>query len=636
MIATQCFSRKAAMTQRFTFDFLLLNFNFHNDITILSVSASLRKVYLLSSEPNDEECDATGDDSSTAAGYIKKFNRNFPEKYIRIMRRLFILLFCLMKVLLGLSQQFGGNPPSLTWRQVNTDTARVIYPVGLDSQANRVASIVHYMAQQQPASLGNQLKKINIVLQNQTTIANGYVGLGPFRSEFFITPGVNNLADGSIGWADQLAIHEYRHVQQFNNFKNGISSVAKVLFGEEGYAVAINASIPNWFYEGDAVYSETALTNQGRGRLPIFMNTYPSIWQGGKKYSWMKLRNGSLKDYVPNHYSLGYLLVNYGYQKYGADFWMKVTKDASAFKGLFYPFQVAIKKHAGVDYKTFREQAFGFYQKDVQRPSVTRDEFVMPVKKGYVNNYLFPYQADDNSLVYMKTTYRHRPTFFIKEGNTEKRLRVRDISSDEQFSYRNGKIVYAAYENDARWRWVDYSVIKLLDVQTGQQKSLTTKSKYFTPDISADGSKVAAVQNTADGKSELHIINVADGQVVSRINAGGVMLFTDPKFMDDNTVVTAVRMPTGQMALATADIATGALTKITASSFNVVGYPCVTDGVIYFTASYQGNDDVFALRMNDKKIYKLSNGPLGNYFVNFGKGKMTWSAFTAGSVRNTG
>ncbi len=135
------------------------------------------------------------------------------------------------------------------------------------------------------------------------------------------------------------------------------------LFGEEGYALAVNASIPDWFFEGDAVYNETVLSKQGRGRLPLFMNAYPALWQAGKNYSWMKLRNGSFKDYVPDHYNLGYPLVNYGYEKYGQDFWGKVTRDASAFKGLFYPFQKAIKKHAGVDYKTFRNEALAYYKK---------------------------------------------------------------------------------------------------------------------------------------------------------------------------------------------------------------------------------------------------------------------------------
>ena len=67
------------------------------------------------------------------------------------------------------------------------------------------------------------------------------------------------------------------------------------LFGQDGLDLAINASIPNWFYEGDAVYNETILTNQGRGRLPLFINAYPSLWYAGKNYSWMKLRNGSLE-----------------------------------------------------------------------------------------------------------------------------------------------------------------------------------------------------------------------------------------------------------------------------------------------------------------------------------------------------
>src|ERR1041385_7967110 len=35
------------------------------------------------------------------------------------------------------------------------------------------------------------------------------------------------------------------------------------------------------------------------------------------------------------------------------------------------------------------------------------------------------------------------------------------------------------------------------------------------------------------------------------------------------------------------------------------------------------------LRMNDRKIFKVTNGPLGNYFVNVKGGKITWSAFTA-------
>ena len=561
-----------------------------------------------------------------------------------------LFAFYLLLIAHGLhSQIFGGNPPSIKWKQISTDSARVIFPAGMDSAAQRVASLVHYMAANKPASLGNELHKINIVMQNQSTIGNGYVGLGPFRSEFYLTPVPNNFSEGSISWIDQLAIHEYRHVQQFNNFRNGISRVMWRLFGEEGLSLAINASVPDWFYEGDAVYNETALSNQGRGRIPLFLNAYPSLWQEGKKYAWMKLRNGSMKDYVPSHYQMGYLLVNYGYEKYGTDFWQKVTKDASAYKGLFYPFQHAIKKHTGADYRTFYTAAFDYYKGFAKKDLATATTSLTTPNKSYITNYLFPYNISNDSLLYLRTSYRHRPAFFIRDGEGIHKLRIRDIAIDNQYSYRNGKIVYAAHETDPRWGWRDYSVIKIYDIDTKKQKTVggkmvsysnaltstsssyqqSPRSKYFTPDISADGASIAAVHNGSDGKSSLHILDVESGEVKAVIQSTDIMLFTDPKFIDNNTIVTAVRLLDGKMALAIAEISTGNTLRLTTPSFNVLGYPSVSNGIIYFSASFNGNDDVFALRMSDKKIFRITDGPLGNYQVNAANGKVTWSAFTA-------
>ncbi len=394
------------------------------------------------------------------------------------MRRLFSFTFLILSVSFINAQEFGGNPPTVKWKQINTDTARIIFPEGRDSTAQRVASIVHLLAAKNN-SLGGRRDKINIVLQHQSTIANGYVGLGPYRSEFFLTPSFNNFDLGSITWAEGLALHEYRHVQQFSNFRVGLSKAMYYLFGEEGLAVAINAAIPDWFYEGDAVYNETVHSQQGRGRIPFFTNQYKSLWLDRKNYTWMKLRNGSLKDYVPNHYPLGYLLVNYGYEKYGTDFWKKVTQDAAAYKGLFYPFQHAIKKHAEVDYKTFRTQAFEYYKKDkpelqmlngasqgtLNQGTAAGEQKITTPTLNYVTNYFFPYSIGNDSLLYLKSSYRKRPAFVIKDNAGEHVLRIKDISLDEHYSYRNGKIVYAAYKPDLRWSWVNYGEIRLLDIR---------------------------------------------------------------------------------------------------------------------------------------------------------------------------
>ncbi|TBR19362.1 MAG: hypothetical protein EPO57_03770 [Chitinophagaceae bacterium] len=528
------------------------------------------------------------------------------------------------------SQQFGGNPPSLQWKKIDTDTARIIFPVGLDSQANRIASVVHFLAAQN-ASLGSRLRKVNFLLQNQTTVANGYAGLGPYRSEFFMTPSMNNFELGSLNWIDALAVHEYRHVQQYNNFRQGAADAAYHFFGEDGLSLAVNAAVPDWFFEGDAVYNETVQTQQGRGRIPFFTNQYKALWEGNKKYSWMKLRNGSLKDYVPSHYPLGFLLLHYGNEKYGTDFWKKVTGDAVNFKGVVYPFQNAIKRYAGVSFQQFRENAFSYFQKSDSSKSNLQ---LQPTEHSFSNftyytDYFFPFQLEQDSMLYLKSSYRNRPQFFIKDKTGEHFLCEKDISLDEYFSFRNGKIVYAAYQPDIRWGWRNFSNLKIIDIQTGVQKTITHKAKYFSPDISNSGNKIVAVQYDANGKCELHILDANNGAILKRIADTSISLFTDPKFIDENFVVAAIRNHDGRMALVKVKIEDGSVVPLIPLSYNVLGFLSVDKNKIYFTASYSGNDELYAMDLSSQKIYQLTNTSLGNYFVSAKKNSITFSGFNA-------
>ncbi len=282
------------------------------------------------------------------------------------------------------AQQFGAFPPSTKWRQIKTDTARIIFEEAVDSQAQNIAAIIHKLNRQNPNPLGNTIRQINILLHKNTTLANGYVALGPFRSEYYLIPSSNIFEFGNTPWQQTLAVHEYRHVHQYSNFNKGLSKIASVIFGQEGQAVFNAIAIPDWFFEGDAVHSETIETAQGRGRAPNFFNLYKSLWHEGRNYSWMKLRNGSLKDRVPNHYPLGYMLVNYGYLNYGSDFWKKVTEDALTFHGFFGFFGGSIKKYSGKNFKTFREDAFKFYSHEI---STRRDAVV---KREAVTDYFSP------------------------------------------------------------------------------------------------------------------------------------------------------------------------------------------------------------------------------------------------------
>src|SRR6202012_3542882 len=220
---------------------------------------------------------------------------------------------------------------------------------------------------------------------------------------FYLTPEQNSFEIGSLPWVEQLSIHEFRHVQQYNNFDVGFSKMLRILFGEGGQALGNDLAIPNWFFEGDAVYNETLVSQQGRGRLPWFFNGYRALWAADKDYSWMKLRNGSYRDYVPDWYPTGYMLVSYGREKYGDDFWKKVTQDAAAYKGLFYPLRTAIKRYSGESFDKFRWNALGYFKQQFQNDhSPTYN-----TQPTTYNSQEYPAFVNDSTVIYMKSTYDH-------------------------------------------------------------------------------------------------------------------------------------------------------------------------------------------------------------------------------------
>lgn len=553
------------------------------------------------------------------------------------MRRWIIAWFIIGIVKITNAQEFGGNRFSMRWKQIKTDTARIIYPEGVEAAAKRVATIIHNVAADSTHILGSKMQPINIVLQNQTMIANGYVGLGPYRSEFYLTPPADNFDQGTLPWVDQLALHEYRHVQQYNNFNNGISRVMHYLFGQDGYDLAVNAAIPNWFFEGDAVYNETVLSAQGRGRMPSFLKAYPALWNGSKKYSWMKLRNGSYKDYVPDHYDLGYLLVNYGYTTYGSDFWQHVYKDATEYNGLLYPMQHAIEKYAGVRYPQFIDLAFDDYKKKYQKewqqvgqPNITNP---VPASSRTMTHYYYPYQIGNDSLLYLRSAYNQRAGFYIKDAQGEHLLRIKDISIDNQYSYKNGKIIYTAFESHPRWQWISYSVIKILDIKTGHQQKISSKSRYFSPDISDDEKTIVANKVLPDGSSALVLIDVASGKEIHQLQRNDITYYSTPKFTDDQKIITVLRKANGIAQLALIDVYADTVDTLMPASYQVTGQLFVNKDSVFFTGSSVLRDDIFLFNKTNQTLYKLPSPDITNYFVNAANHKITWSSFTADGYR---
>jgi len=553
------------------------------------------------------------------------------------IRILFALAFTCMAHALY-AQQFGGNDPSLRWLELRGSHGRIVYPSGLDSQAFRMASLMKRMeALSAEDSLYEPARPWTYILQNQTTIPNAYVRMAPVMSELFMTPVRDNFSLGSLRWDDNLIIHEYRHVQQFSRFNKGLTRVFRFFLGEEGQLLANGMAIPDYFFEGDAVWQETRWSWQGRGRLPGFYNNIRALWSSGKPYRWMQIRSGSLQRLMPDHYELGYILAAHGYQKYGRGFWDKVTNDAVRFKGLFYPFNKAIERHAGVSYKRFREDAISSFQDRFSQSNESAAQsfrYVYKPGKNIITDDLFPQYAGKDSLIVTRRSYQQASGIYLLSETGARKLRIKDQLTDEYMAARGNKVLYSAFQWDPRWYNRDYSEICMYDLQTNKQRRLSKKTKYFSPDLSPDGLNILAVHADPGGKSFLHLLQASDGKLLEVLPNPTGVYFTQTRFWQDQRAVSAIRNQNGRMALAEINLKDGSIRLLSPWTTRVIGYPMPSGNKLYFNMQDEGSDQVFVYDEASKEILRCSRMPNSVYYpVHSGSDSLIASLYTADGQR---
>lgn len=514
---------------------------------------------------------------------------------------------------IALAQRFAGNPASLKWKQVDRPGAQLIFP---QQQQKNISPILARLAQadaMQVGRLGSETKKIPIVLQPFPLISNAYVGLGPWRSEFYMFAPQNALELGSTAWTDNLAVHEYRHAHQFSNFKKGISRLGYWVAGEQGQALLNSAAVPDWFFEGDAVYHETRLLSQGRGRLPMFFDAYHSLWRDNRTYRFQKLRNGSLKHFVPNHYQLGYMLVAYGNAKYGSDFWKDVTSDAVRYKGLFYPFQRAVKTHSGLKYTTFVNNALNEFKQtmgnslDAHRP--------LQVKTSRVTtDYQYPVFVDQDSILVLKKPYNQIPHWVILHGGTSKRIATKEIGYEDYFTYKRGFIAYTRTTFDPRWAWREYSEIVLKNIFDHSRQIIVKKGRYFSPDLSSNADRVVAVQVNPEGRCELHVIDRESEKIMFRLTDRTDEYLSYPVFSkDDDCIFYISRRPDGKSSIYSWNFTTHEIKPILSSVEAPIAFLRQKENELIFTLTQHQRNELWSIHAQTGTTTRIASGVTGAY-----------------------
>lgn len=515
------------------------------------------------------------------------------------------------------SNPIGSNPFKLKWYQINTDKVQVIFPQGMDTLGLRAVHLIHHMWDMDQSTVSDRKHKVPILLHGYNNRSNAFVTVAPFRSEFITTaPQFKNTLD----WIDELTIHEYRHVQQFANGTKGITKVAKSIFGSWAWGGFLATALPRWYFEGDAVIAETALSEAGRGRFPEFLMEYHALIDDNKKYSYEKAAAGSLKDFVPSWYPLGYHMLSYGREKYGSNLWREVASDAVNYKGLLYPFGKSLKKRTGLTPSTLYDATYEDLKSkwnNVNNASAkSNTQIINNANKPTVVHYNAPAMASNGTIYCFRTGYdRLFELMKINPDGTETKLCNTGILLDRQLttlSTNDNILVWSELAFDKRWRNANYSDIFTYDLIANKKNRLTIGKRYFSPDINKDGDKIVAVGIDEHFNQQLEIISTKNIENIVIKTGDAWSGLSYPKWYDDETVIYILTRDQRNQ-IRSLNISNGKDVELMPAISNHLSHLSVQGDRILFSMAENLRNNIFSIAYSDGMMTRLSHSDIGAF-----------------------
>ncbi len=552
------------------------------------------------------------------------------------MKYLLTLLLCIFSYFYAEAQYFqtGQDPASLSWRQISTDNFQLIYPDYYEEQAQVLAQKLEKVYNYASYSLKQKPKSISIIFHTQTVQSNGLVAYAPKRSEFYTTP---NQGIYPLDWLEQLAVHEFRHVVQIDKINSELPALIKILLGEQGTALVFGAYLPWWFIEGDAVVTETALSNYGRGRFPSFLMEHKAQLVEKEKYSYDKAYNGSFKNFVPNHYQLGYYMVANSRARYGADLWEKVLIKVGKKPFSLNPFNSALKAETGFNkvglYNSIFDSLAVVWKSEDDIFHAAESTVLTKPSKDYTN-YTFAHRLNDHELVAYKTGYRNIPAFVkIDELGNETVLYQPGVVFDESINSKGDWLAWSEHLPDLRWSHSGRSVIRLFNISTRDRISLIPEYKAFAPAISNDLTRLAVVEADFSSNYYLSVYDISSKKLICRIQTPDNNYILSPTWENEHNIIAVILTSNGKR-LAHFNTATSTCIKSSDLELGDIKNLRVHGNSLSFVSNYTGKDAVYRMDLKTLEITQLYEPRFGAAYPELdAEGNLLLSDYTSDGFR---
>ncbi len=537
------------------------------------------------------------------------------------MKKLLVILFFsfLINVRASAQTTLPNLPPSIKWQQINTTHFKIIYPQGFETQGQRMANTLEHLYEPVSKSINAKPRKIPIILQNQHAVSNGFVTLGPRRSEFYSMAPQNYNFAGTNDWLDMLAVHEYRHVAQFDRSRTGFTKFVGYLLGEYSRNATASGSVPSWFWEGDAVGTETALTHSGRGRFPNFSKEFRAnlLEKGSFNYSKQYLR--SYKDFIPNHYVLGYHFSTYIKNNYGAKAMEDIVEKTWNVPFIPFEYSFAMKKATGKKmpmlYNQMMDELKTQWEGQIEQENISNFETISARTTKRFTNYDYPQPIDGGGVLLLKSGLDDIPQFVSINTTTaneeKKEFIVGPMNNPGFVSLSGNTVVWTEFRYDSRWLTRSYSVVNSYNLATKVFKQLTSKSRYSAASISPDRSKIVVVETSEDYNNRLVIINANSGKVIKKIENDESGFYSMPRWDDTGNNIVVLNQFDQKKAVLLIDYSSGSKKILLGYSYEHIGFPIMYKNYLLYNSGHSGIDNIYAMDIFTSKKYRITSAKYG-------------------------
>ena len=531
------------------------------------------------------------------------------------MRRLILLISFILCGLLSTESvvaqyySWGADPASYRWKQMRADDYRVVYPDTAQPIANRM--MCYLDAVQGDIAYGYRHPQMSIpfVVHPSNFMSNGLVMWMPRRVEFISTPDVQSY---SMPWTKQLVAHEYRHAVQYNNLNRGIVKALSYLLGQQSSTIGL-LFMPLWMMEGDAVMTETEMSTFGRGLQPSFTMAYrahESVAYGYKNFD--KWFSGSYKDYIPNHYHIGYLLSRHGYQQYGTVMGDDVAELTSRRPWMVVSNTWVFKKLYGSSTPKLFYDTF-LSLEEHWRPLADVDETTEPMAiaepKSYTT-YSHPLPLEDGRILFLKENF-DKPTAFVtvdEATGEERRIAYTGIVSTRPMLSEEGRVWWTEYRQSALFGEKVDSKLCYMDLDEGCTKTMRKHSNVLYP-TPTEGHGIAWVEYTPDGRYTVVVNGASDIARSTELAYGSEV----HGMAWDNATEALYLIITDDDGMHIASLTAEGITPVTRAAYTTLSDLVAKDGVLYYGSIASGRDELHMYDLSTEREYRLSTSRFGSF-----------------------